>query len=406
MRWTLPMIGILSLLGSIAAGQAADPAAADRLTQQVVVRYAQLRAAEYQRIVVAAVQLQQDIERFLAAPSAAGMAEVRQSWVHARRAYSPSECHRFYGGPIDEPVADLENRINPWPIDESYIDYVAGDPGSGIINHPEQVPAITVPVLCALNVHGGEKNISTGFHAIEFLLWGQGREARGPGIRTFADYVTGPPAVARRRAYLRATVQLLVADLRQVAAQWDAARPGTFQEHFIHGDPRIALQDIFTGMSSLCGDEMACERLAVAYETRSMEDGQSCFSCTSLDDLIDDQAGIQATYLGQGSDGGGASPSTLVAARDVALDAQLRTQLADTLAALRAIPEPFAAAIQGPDGSVGRVRILAAMTALEQQRRLLVTVATRVGVVVGPGVDRDAGSHPSPAGAATGQPDD
>jgi len=396
----------LSPAAGLMAAQGDGGAPPTSLTHQVVMRYASLRAIEYQHIVAAAQQLKEDIDGFLLAPSAAGLAGVRLSWVHARRAYSPSECHRFYGGPIDEPVADLENRINPWPIDESYIDYVVGDPGSGIINHPEQVPIITVPVLCVLNLHGGEKNIATGFHAIEFLLWGQGREARGPGIRSFADYVPGPPAVARRRAYLRATAQLLVADLSQVAVQWDPARPGTFQGRFIQGDPGIALQDIFTGMSSLCGDEMACERMAVAYETRSMEDGQSCFSCTSLDDLIDDQAGIQATYLGRGRDGGGPSPSALVALRDALLDQQLRAQLADTLAALRAIPGPFASAIQGPDGSPGRVMILAVITALEQQRRLLVSAAQRLGVVVGPGVDSDSGSRPDRSGAATGQPDD
>ena len=408
MRWTLLVLAVCSLVawGGAASAQVVDAATQADLTHQVVARYAQLRSADYQRIVAAALQLQQDIDGFLAAPDPAGWAAVRRSWVQARRAYSPSECHRFYGGPIDEPVADLENRINPWPIDESYIDYVVGDPGSGIINHPGQVPAITVPVLCALNLHGGEKNVATGFHAIEFLLWGQGRNARGPGIRTYSDYVPGPVPVARRRAYLRATAQLLVVDLRQVAAQWDPAQRGAFRERFLQGDPGIALQDIFTGMSTLCGDEMACERMAVAYETRSMEDGQSCFSCTSLDDLIDDQAGIQATYLGQGSDGLGPSPSALVACRDATLDLQLRTRLADTLTALRAIPGPFAAAIQGPDGSPGRVRILAVMTALEGQRRLLVTAAARLGVAVGPGADRDRGSHPAGAGAATGQPDD
>ena len=58
-------------------------------------------------------------------------------------------------------------------MDEAYIDYVEGNLSAGIINDPDTYPVIDAALIESLNEEGGEENVSTGWHAIEFLLWGR-----------------------------------------------------------------------------------------------------------------------------------------------------------------------------------------------------------------------------------------
>ena len=102
-------------------------------------------------------------------------------------------------------------------MDEAYVDYVAGDAGAGIVNDRAAYPKITEDVIVEGNEKGGETNISSGWHAIEFLLWGQDRSKDGPGARPAGDYSTAPNA-RRRATYLRVTTQRLLSDLRERAA--------------------------------------------------------------------------------------------------------------------------------------------------------------------------------------------
>src|SRR5262249_58981277 len=120
--------------------------------------------------------------------------------------------------------------INAWRIDENRIDYVEGEPAAGVINHPDRYPQVTADLIASLNEKGGEKNITAGFHAIEFLLWGQDLNDDGPGRRSFRDYVDGQaPHADRRRAYLRAAAQLLVADVTTLVDEWRGDRPSNYR---------------------------------------------------------------------------------------------------------------------------------------------------------------------------------
>ena len=150
---------------------------------------------------MSAKQLQAAIAAFVAAPSDATSAAAKEEWLAARDDYLPTEVYRFYDGPIDHPKTGLEGQINAWPLDEAYIDGVTDDPESGIINDTSTYPEITEDVLVEANEKGGETNISTGWHAIEFLLWGQDSTTGQPGARPVTDYTTAANA-ARRAGYL------------------------------------------------------------------------------------------------------------------------------------------------------------------------------------------------------------
>lgn len=322
------------------------------------------------------------IDAYVARPSAQTLAVARDAWVTARRTYRPTEVFRFYGGPIDDPDDEREPRINAWPMDEAYVDYVVGNANAGLINDPAGFPTISASALLGVNLVGGDANVATGYHAIEFLLWGQDTSADGPGTRPHTDFVDGGSAAnqARRRQYLQVVTQLLVEDLTHVAERWDAQR-GDYVATF-NGAPVESLTRILTGMGTLAASELSGERMLTAYENKDQEDEHSCFSDTTKDDIRGNAQGLENVYLGRFGGQDGVGLDELVAARDPELDARMKTQLAAALAAIDAIPAPFDQAILGEDSSQGRMSVLAAVRALQDVGDTVVDIAEVLDVPV------------------------
>ena len=144
-----------------------------QLKTDVVAHYADGVYALYRKSLASASVMDTAIDRFIAAPAPATLEAAKRAWLVARDDYGPTEAFRFYGGPIDNEEDGPEGLLNAWPMDEAYIDYVEGDPAAGIINNPETYPVIDAALIESLNEAGGEENVSTGWHAIEFLLWGR-----------------------------------------------------------------------------------------------------------------------------------------------------------------------------------------------------------------------------------------
>ena len=98
-----------------------------------------------------------------------------------------------------------------------------------------------------------EANVATGYHAIEFLLWGQDLNGTGAGAgkRPATDYDTANCTGGncdRRAAYLKAATTLLVSDLEEMVANWTA--DGAARKT-LAADPKAGLVAILTGMGSL-----------------------------------------------------------------------------------------------------------------------------------------------------------
>ena len=260
----------------------------------VAEHYADIVYAAYGTSIASAGKMSDAIDRFLDDPSAAGLQSARRAWLTARDDYIVTEPFRFYGGPIDDAKTGPEGLINAWPMDEAYIDYVRGDARAGIINDRKAYPTITEDVIVESNEKGGETNISSGWHAIEFLLWGQDRSANGPGARPASDYTSASNA-ARRAQYLRLTTQRLLHDLRSVRTPW--APGGEYRTSFVD-DPDAALTKILRGIGTLNSHELAGERMAVALESKDQEDEHSCFSDNTNADVVNDLKGIEMVYTG------------------------------------------------------------------------------------------------------------
>ncbi|HWU87233.1 MAG TPA: imelysin family protein [Kofleriaceae bacterium] len=332
--------------------------------------YIAIARAGYDDTLATAKALKAAVDAFVAAPTPATLEAARTAWKAAREPYGQSEVFRFYDGPID----NLEPLINSWPLDEVYIDYVEGNPTGGIINDPVTFPVITKQLIADRNAAGAEENISAGYHAIEFLLWGQDLDPNGPGARPHTDYLPGKASYDRRGQYLKLVTELLVDDLQSVVDAWrpDAPYPAEFA-----ADPKEAVRRMLQGMGSLGGAELAGERMTVALDNRDQEDEQSCFSDNTHRDLRADALAIQNAYLGRYGEIHGAGLDELVRARDAALDAKLAQQLEASIAAIADIPVPFDRAIAD---EAGRAKVLAAVRALQTQTETIVEVATLFGI--------------------------
>lgn len=261
----------LILLGLSLSTQAATTAGS------VIEAYSDLVYKTYSESLDKAQLLQEDVEFFITNPGVVTLEMARESWRQARAPYGQSEVFRFYSGPIDSDEGP-EGLLNAWPLDEAYIDYVEGAPNAGIINNIVDFPVITKELLSSLNELDGEKNISTGYHAIEFLLWGQDLSETGPGNRAHTDYVIGQGKNASRRgAYLSVATDLLIDHLQQLVDAW-VPNKANYRSEFVAKDQKEALNNILSGMIFMAGDELSGERMFVAWETMGQEDEHSCFS--------------------------------------------------------------------------------------------------------------------------------
>lgn len=363
------------------AATSASAAVAPVTAPQVVAHYATLVHASYEDTLQGALALQQAVTAFTAQPSADTLAAARKAWLQARESYGQTEAFRFYGGPIDDEQGP-EGRINAWPMDESFVDGTRDKARAGLVNNRKV--ALTKKTLAGYNERGGEENISTGWHAIEFLLWGQDVDEAGPGARSFEDFVDGKaPNADRRRQYLNVVTELLVDDLRSLVKAW-APGARNYRARFEKGGNE-SLRKIFVGLGSLSRGELAGERLEVALASQDQEDEHSCFSDNTHRDVVANALGIQNVWLGQyrRSDGrtlSGPSLRDLVAARDAALAERTTQQIASSVAAAEAIQSPFDREITGGKDAPGRQRVQKTIASLVQQSKDLVDAANSVGI--------------------------
>ncbi|WP_375258064.1 imelysin family protein [Citreimonas sp.] len=349
---------IRTFLATTALGAGLAGAAGAQTAPEVLTTYADIAAAKYEDSAIAARALQDAVAALVETPSAQALQAARAAWLQARVPYQQTEVYRF-GNPI---VDDWEGKVNAWPLDEGLIDYVDGAYAGptdenqlaalNVIANPEftlsgqTVDASTItPALLENDLHevdGVEANVATGYHAIEFLLWGQdlnGHEA-GAGSRPWTDYAQGDDCTNgncdRRAEYLTAATELLVSDLDWMAAQW---AEGGDARTAITADEKAGLSAMLTGMGSLSYGELAGERMRLGLMLNDPEEEHDCFSDNTHNSHYYDGLGVRNVYHGDyvridGSLVSGPSLSDLVAAESPDLDAEMRARLDDTLAAL------------------------------------------------------------------------
>ncbi|MES2527329.1 MAG: imelysin family protein [Bdellovibrionota bacterium] len=321
-----------------------------------ILNYAEHVHAQYAESLARAKVLRESITLFTETPSVMTLEMAKASWKLAREPYGQTEVFRFYNGPIDQDGGP-EGLLNSWPLDEAYIDYVAGKPNAGIINDLQNYPVINKELLESLNELDGEKNISTGYHGIEFLLWGQDFSATGPGNRSFEDYTTGTNA-NRRAEYLNIAADLLVQHLEGLESAWRKDE-NNYRREFEALPELVSLKKLLQGIIFMAGDELSGERMYVAYDTQGQEDEHSCFSdMTHMD--------IRWNYQGVVNVVRAAGLLELPELKGTATAAKIENHFATIPSVLEAIPVPFDQAITQERG---RSQILTSVESLEALAR-------------------------------------
>lgn len=390
---------------------AAAPGAVDEAAGKAVVKhYTEMVYAVYSDSLSTAKQLQTAVDAFLASPNDQTLKAAKEAWAAARVPYLQSEAFRFGNTIID----DWEGQVNAWPLDEGLIDYVdksyehaLGNPAASanIIANTEiqvgedkvDVKDITPEKLASLNELGGsEANVATGYHAIEFLLWGQDLNGTGPGAgnRPASDYLEGKGATGghndRRRAYLKSVTQLLVKDLEEMVGNWAPNVADNYRATLEAEPVNDGLRKMLFGMGSLSLGELAGERMKVSLEANSPEDEQDCFSDNTHYSHFYDAKGIRNVYLGEytrtdGTKLSGPSLSSLVAKADPAADATLKADLEATEAKLQVIVDH---ALKGEhydqliaaDNAAGNQIVRDAIASLVKQTGAIEQAAGKLGI--------------------------
>jgi putative iron-regulated protein len=335
----------------------------------VVQHYGEIAYSVFSDSLHTAETLQTKINTLISKPSQSSLNDARDAWKQARVPYQQSEVFRFGNAIVD----DWEGQLNAWPLDEGLIDYVAksnyhhemGNVGAtaNIISTTElkvggttlDLTNITPELLASLNELGGsEANVATGYHAIEFLLWGQDLNGTKPGAgeRSYTDFVQGKGCTNgncdRRAAYLKAATELLITDLKYMQGQW-APNQENYRAELEKGKAINGITKALFGMGSLALGELAGERMKVALEANSTEDEHDCFSDNTHFSHFYDAKGIENVYYGRytrvdGSKISGPSISALVAAKNKALSKQADGQFESSMAAMQKLVDKAEAA--------------------------------------------------------------
>ncbi|WP_420549158.1 imelysin family protein [Curvivirga sp.] len=320
--------------------------------------YANIAQAKFEDSLTTAQDLQAAIDALVANPSEETLDAARDAWVAARVPYQQSEVYRFGNAAVD----DWEGKVNAWPLDEGLIDYV--DAGYGVDSDENALYTANVIASTSLKlggetvdtsvitkqllsetlheIDGVEANVATGYHAIEFLLWGQdlnGTDA-GAGDRPYTDFDVANCTGAncdRRVQYLTVSADLLIDDLKDAVAMWSEG--GEARVALTSDGEDAGLTKIFTGMGSLSYGELAGERIKLGLMLNDPEEEHDCFSDNTHWSHYYDAKGIQNIYNGSytrvnGDVISGPSVSDLVKATSADVDAAVQQKLDATMGAM------------------------------------------------------------------------
>lgn len=381
----LTAVMLLLLMGLLVAcgggTEDTDDEALTALKQEFAANYADIAFATYGESLAGVLAMQGQTEAFVSGPSVGTLSGLRRAWTLTREPFSQTGPFRFDGSPIAQD--DLNALIGAWPVDGAYIDYVMNDPTAGIVNNPADYPEITPENLVAWNQVGAPTNVSAGFHAIEFLLWGEDNSQTASGQRPFEDFTTADNA-DRRGTYLLAANDLLIDNLGAVVDNWDSAMSGNYRETFLAQDPDDALEQILIGLIVFSQVELAEKSLSVPFETSDFNLSPSTFSDFTNRELINGVRGIDNVYKGtytlaNGNEVSGVGLNEVVAAVDPDLAQDTQRLIDEALEAMNLVRDPFdqAISIDPTRGSVA-----AAIAAMNNLTNGLIRVAETMGVAV------------------------
>ena len=141
-------------------------------------------------------QLQSSTTEFLSAPNSTNQKQAKRAWLQAHKAFLGSNLFSLVS------QNQLIFQIDAWPIQEGFLDSIPNYPQSGIIN--DLTVAIDTESLQEQHGITDSREVSLGFHALEFLIFGRTPENFG---------LSGDNIKLRRRAAMKIILDLLISDI-------------------------------------------------------------------------------------------------------------------------------------------------------------------------------------------------
>ncbi len=257
----------------------------------------------------------------LSAPEPSNFDLVRERWRSAHDAYLAAVpfVAAVEAGPAYAAAATPPSEyIDAWPMLAGYIDYTADHPRSGIVF--DTTVSIEPAGLIDQHQLTDASEVSIGFHAMEFLLWGE------DGGRPLADFETNAEGeeVQRRRLYLAALCRLLETQVRQVATAWDSMLDASRVAGSVADQHELRKR--LSGLRAIIRTELLKRRLE-ALQGTSDPDLECAFGGPPLCGLAALGSTLQTLYVGDA----GNTPRRDLAGLAAAIDPQLGSGLEHTV---------------------------------------------------------------------------
>ena len=373
-QFTIALVFLVGAFGNISSANASD-------ASKVLVNYANIAHAMYEDSLITAESLKSAVNALVAKPTKTNLIRARAAWIAAREPYQQTEGYRFGNAIVD----DWEGKVNAWPLDEGLIDYVDSSYGKASDDNPyftaniiantsiklsgKVIDASSItPAFLSGTLHEideVESNVATGYHAIEFLLWGQDLNGTNPGAgnRPHTDFnqknCTGGNCI-RRAQYLTATTDLLINDLRDIVAAW---APGGAARIEVTKNSRNGIATMIKGLGSLSYGELAGERIKLGLMLHDPEEEHDCFADNTQNSHYFDQIGMIAIYQGNyaridGSLVHGESLKSLISSRSPDVANKIERAMSATLSRMQIMKDLADSRIMSYDQMIGEGNVV------------------------------------------------
>ena len=377
--------------------------------ESVLQHYADIAWHTFNDSLITAKALEVAVQELAKEPTTENLTKAKLAWKQARVPYQQTEVYRFGNAIVDE----WEGKVNAWPLDEGLIDYVAPSYGAdseentlytaNVVQNTrfqlsgQEVDAskITKTLLSETlhEIDGVEANVATGYHAIEFLLWGQdlnGTNA-GAGNRPVSDFDVNNCSwgnCQRRVDYLLTATSLLIDDLAWMVQQWQ--ENGAARQSLL-SDKEAGIATILTGMGSLSYGELAGERIKLGVLLHDPEEEHDCFSDNTHNSHFYDIKGIDNVYTGiykkiNGRIISGPSLYELLAKLDKSLASTLKSEINQSLIKAKVLVDSAENdgiaydQLLAENNPEGNAKILAVVDALSTQTQSIEKAVASLGL--------------------------
>ena len=286
--------------------------------KEIALEYVQQIDTDFKQAGIEIEKFQSSIATLTDQTNIENLSLSKQAWLNAHSAYELTTLHRYYvtqlmGEQDSLALMQLQYQINHWPIVPGYIDYVDGYPDSGIVHDIN----VNLDADSLREQHGSfdVSEVTLGFHAIEFLLWGYDADSVARPATDFdavleltpkeieSGYTLEQLSNNRRRLFLTVVADTLVNDFLALQSLWLAEEPSISQRiESISGTELIVI--LADSMSAMLTQELLQRSLYPMLNGNFVESVQSPYSRSTQNAVSSQLSGLERLLLERQTENG------------------------------------------------------------------------------------------------------